>query len=73
MKKFLLGLAMLSMTSLLFTACNKDGEEAMTEEETATEESSMVEPEKTEEAAMETTEAESEDGAVKVEAEVKAE
>lgn len=43
MKKFLVTLAMLSMTALLFTACNK-GEEATEEAAEAPAEEATVEP-----------------------------
>ncbi len=44
MKKLLVVLAMLSMTSLLFTACNKEGEEATEETTPAAAEESVVVP-----------------------------
>ena len=64
MKKFFLGLAMLSMTALLFTACNKD-EKKVEDAVPAGEESSVVEPVKADESAAETKE----EAAVEVEAE----
>ena len=68
MKKFLLSLALLSMTSLLFTACGNK-EEAATEETPAAEET-VVEPVVTEPAtdAAATDEKAAEDSGVKVEA-----
>ena len=50
MKKFFLGLAMLSMTALLFTACNKD-EKKVEDAVPAGEESSVVEPVKADDSA----------------------
>lgn len=67
MKKFLVTLSMLSMTALLFTACNKGEEKPADEAAPAATETTVVEPVKTEEA----TEAKDEkaaEGEVKVDA-----
>lgn len=69
MKKFLVTLAVLSMTALLFTACNKGEEKPADEAAPAATEETTVEPVKTEEAATEEAAAE---GEVKVDASAEA-
>lgn len=64
MKKFLVTLAALSMTALLFTACNKGEEKPADEAAPAATEATVVEPVKTEEA----TEEKAAEGEVKVDA-----